>query len=67
MNDIQKMAKVRKLEMQLDDAILTGVIRVTCPRCRKILTCEPDTEKIYCNKCNQVVIPQDSLVAQGLV
>ena len=67
MNDIQKMAQVRKLEMQLDSAILESIIRVTCPQCGRILPCEPDAETVYCDKCDKVVKPIDSLVAQGLV
>jgi hypothetical protein len=52
---------------QLEQAIMEGVIDVTCLQCGCGLRCEPDADETYCETCKKVVRPDDSLRAQGLI
>ena len=52
---------------QMKGAYMDGVIEVTCPSCRDILRCEPDAREVYCECCEKVVTPKDSLVSKGLI
>ena len=52
---------------QLKDGVFNGVIDVTCPICKSELRCEPDGDTVWCEICNKIVRPKDSLVAKGLI
>ena len=56
-----------ELERQLLDACAEGITVVTCPECGCKLEAEPDALDVYCFKCDQVVRPDDSLVARRMI
>ena len=54
-NVIERAKYVDSFYTQLENAVLNGIMEVSCPYCGEVYSLEPDCyEQINCNCCNRI-------------
>ena len=56
-----------ELEQECMNALMDGIINVTCKECGQELQAEPDTSTCYCDNCGKIVEVNNPLLDNGMI